>query len=145
MWEEQPVCGGRQGAVLVHAKPARGPGFPIKAPRRHMRLECGLEGRDQLLKLVEGQAGEIQELRRARLQIGKPDTGHGWCLLSWEAQYIINRDNLIHTAAAARDRYWDGHWRGDSPSPPGPDRHSPGWGRNGVRCRPGGGALASAQ
>jgi hypothetical protein len=27
-----------------------------------MRLEGGLEGQHQLLKLVEGQAGEIQEL-----------------------------------------------------------------------------------
>ncbi len=29
----------------------------------------GLEGGDQVLKLIEGQAGEIQELRRAGLQI----------------------------------------------------------------------------
>jgi hypothetical protein len=33
-----------------------------------MRVKRRLKGRDQLLKLVEGQAGEIQELRGARLQ-----------------------------------------------------------------------------
>jgi len=32
-----------------------------------MGLERGLEGRDELLKLVERQAGEIQELHRAGL------------------------------------------------------------------------------
>jgi hypothetical protein len=41
-----------------------------------MGLERRLEGRDQLLKLVEGQAGAIQELRGASLQIGKAYTGH---------------------------------------------------------------------
>jgi hypothetical protein len=59
-----------------------------------MRLERGLKGWDQLLKLVESQACHIQELRGAGLQIGKLYTGHLWCLLYWEAQYIINRDNL---------------------------------------------------
>jgi len=37
-----------------------------------MRLERDLEGRDQDLKLLERQAGEIQKLYRARLRIGKP-------------------------------------------------------------------------
>ena len=37
-----------------------------------MRLERRLEGRDQLLKLVEGQAGQIQELRGAGLHVGEP-------------------------------------------------------------------------
>ena len=59
-----------------------------------MGLECGLKGRGQLLKLVERQAREIQELHGAGLHIGKPYTGHTSCLLSWEAQYIINRDKL---------------------------------------------------
>jgi hypothetical protein len=62
-----------------------------------MRVERRLKRRDQLLKLVESQAGEIQELRGAGLQIGEPYTGHGWCLLSWEAQYTINRDELIRS------------------------------------------------
>jgi|GEM_PF-5886992 len=70
--EEQPIFRCREGAVLVHGEPARSPGLPIEAPRRHMRLECRLERRDQLLKLVEGQTGEIQELRGAGLQIGEP-------------------------------------------------------------------------
>ncbi len=59
--EEQPIFWRRQGAVLVHAKPTCGPGFPIEAPRCHMRLERRLERWDQLLKLVERQAGQIQE------------------------------------------------------------------------------------
>src|SRR5258706_14336218 len=42
---------------------ARGPRLPIEAPRGHMRLERGLEWRDQLLEFVQGQAGQIQELR----------------------------------------------------------------------------------
>ena len=46
-----------------------------------------LEGWDQLVKLVEGQAGKIQQLRGARLVIGKVNTGDGSCLLSREAQY----------------------------------------------------------
>jgi hypothetical protein len=45
-------------------------------------LERDLEGRDQLLKLVESQAGEIQELYWTGLQVSEPYTGHGWCLLS---------------------------------------------------------------
>src|SRR5262245_52546192 len=46
-----------------------------------MALERGLKGRDQLLKLVQGQAREIQERHRAGLQLGKPYTSHGSCLL----------------------------------------------------------------
>src|SRR2546426_10418925 len=101
--EEQPVFRRRQGAVFVDGKLASGSGFPIKAPRGHMHLKCRLKGRDQLLKLVEGQAGEIQELCGAGLQIGKPYTGHTWCLLSWEAQYTINRDNLNWLIAIGAD------------------------------------------
>jgi hypothetical protein len=37
-------------------------------------VERGLERRDQLLKLVEPQAGAIQELQRAGLEVGKPYT-----------------------------------------------------------------------
>ncbi|MGE3541879.1 MAG: hypothetical protein AB7N91_31230 [Candidatus Tectimicrobiota bacterium] len=53
----------------------------VEAPRGHMRLECGLEGRDELLKLVEGQAGEIQELQRAVLHVRELDMCHVWFLL----------------------------------------------------------------
>jgi hypothetical protein len=38
----------------------------------HMRVERRLEGRDQLLKLLERQAGEIQALHRAGLQVSEP-------------------------------------------------------------------------
>jgi hypothetical protein len=37
-----------------------------------MRLERGLEGWDEELKLVQGQAGEIQERRGAGLQVSEP-------------------------------------------------------------------------
>ena len=70
--EEQPIFRRRQGAVFVHGKLAGRPGFPIEAPRGHMRLERRLKGRDQVLKLLEGQAREIQELRGAGLHVGKP-------------------------------------------------------------------------
>jgi hypothetical protein len=93
--EEQPIVRCRQGAVLLDGKLAGGPGFPIKAPRGHMRLERRLEGGDQGLKLLEGQARGIQELRRTRLHIVEPNTGHTWCLLSWEAQYTIIGINSI--------------------------------------------------
>jgi hypothetical protein len=49
------------------SEPASHPRFPIHPPRRHPGLKCGLEGQDKLLKLVERQAGEIQELHRAGL------------------------------------------------------------------------------
>ena len=92
--EEQPIFRRRQRAVLVHAKLASGPRLPVHPPCRHTGLERGLEGRDQLLKLVEGHAGHIEELQRAGLRLGEPSTGHRGCLLSWEAQYTINRDKL---------------------------------------------------
>ncbi len=51
--EEQSLFRRRSGTVLVHGKPAGGPGFSIEAPRRHRRLERRLEGRDQDLQLLE--------------------------------------------------------------------------------------------
>ena len=39
--------------VPTYYKPAGCSRFPIEAPRRHMRLESSLKGRDELLKLVE--------------------------------------------------------------------------------------------
>src|SRR5215468_2855063 len=47
-----------------------------------MALERGLEGRDQLLKLVKRHAREIQELHWTGLQLSEPYTCHGSCLLS---------------------------------------------------------------
>ena len=60
-----------------------------------IKAERSLEGRHQLLKLLEGQAGQIQELRGTGLHIGKPDTGPLWCLLAREAQYTIIGINSI--------------------------------------------------
>jgi len=70
--EEESIFRCRQRAMLVDGKPAGGAGCPIEAPRRPMRLERRFKGRDQDLKLLQGQAGEIQKLRRARLRIGTP-------------------------------------------------------------------------
>src|SRR5215510_5335244 len=72
----------RERAIFIHGKPACGPRFPIHPPCRHPGLERGLEGQDELLKLVERQTGEIQELHRTGLQLGEPYTCHGSCLLS---------------------------------------------------------------
>jgi hypothetical protein len=46
--------------------------LPIHPPRRHPGVERGLEGRDELLKLVKRDAREIQEHSRAGLQLGEP-------------------------------------------------------------------------
>jgi hypothetical protein len=70
--KQEPIFRCRQGAVLVHGEPAGRPRFPIYPPRRHPGVECRFEGRNQLLKLVKRHAREIQKLRRARLQLGKP-------------------------------------------------------------------------
>ena len=70
--EEQPIFRGRQGAVFVYAKLAGDPGFPIEAPRAHMRVERGFKGRDQELKLVKSQAGEIEKLCWAILHVSEP-------------------------------------------------------------------------
>jgi hypothetical protein len=70
--KQQPVFRCRQGAVLIASKPAGSPGFPIETPRAHMRLERRFKGWDQELKLVERQAGKIEELCRAGLQVSEP-------------------------------------------------------------------------
>jgi len=70
--EEEPIFRRRQRAVFVDGKPASGPRLPIHAPRLHPGLVCGLEGRDQLLKLLERHAGQIQELGGAGLQVSEP-------------------------------------------------------------------------
>jgi len=88
--EQEPIFRGRQGTILIDDKLAGGPGFPIEAPRRHMRLERGFEGWNQLLKLLKGHARQIQELRGAGLHIDELYTGHLWCLLSSETQYNID-------------------------------------------------------
>jgi hypothetical protein len=94
--EEQPIFGGRQGAVLIDGKLAGGPGLPIEAPHGHVRVERGLEGWDQRLKFLKGQTREIQELCGAGLHIGELYTGHTWGLLSWKAQYTMIGINSNH-------------------------------------------------
>jgi hypothetical protein len=78
--EEQPLFRCRQGAVLVDGKLAGGAGFAIEALRCYMRLKRRLEGRDELVKLVGGEACQIQELHGASLHVGQPYTGYVWCL-----------------------------------------------------------------
>ena len=68
----EPGCGCPQGAVLIDGKSACGARFPIEAPRRHPGVERCLKGWDEDLKLLDSQAGEIQELCGARPQIGEP-------------------------------------------------------------------------
>src|SRR5207248_1745952 len=69
--EEQAIFRCRERTVLVHRAPAGGPRFPIEAPRGEMRLERCLKGRNEELKLVERETGQIQELRGAGLHVGE--------------------------------------------------------------------------
>jgi len=70
--EDEPIVRGAQGAGLVHGTSPGGPGFPIQPPLRHMGLKSGFKGGDQVLKLVERHARQIEELCRAVLQVGEP-------------------------------------------------------------------------
>lgn len=83
--EEQPSFRRRQGTVLGHRTPVRS-GEAIEAPRGPPRLERRLEGQDQLLKLVERHAGEIEKLCRAGLQVSEPSTSQSGGLHASEAQ-----------------------------------------------------------
>jgi hypothetical protein len=69
--EEQAIFRRRERTVLVDREPAGGPRFPIETPRGEMRVERGLKGRDEELKLVERETGQIQELRGAGLHVGE--------------------------------------------------------------------------
>jgi hypothetical protein len=80
--EEQPIFRRCQRAGPIDGEPAGGSRFAIEAPRRHVVLERRLEGRDQGLKLLQGQTGEVQELRGAGLHVSEPYSSHGSCLLS---------------------------------------------------------------
>jgi hypothetical protein len=90
----QPILRRRQRTMLVGRVPPGGARFPIEAPVGHGALERGLKGWDQRLKLVHGETGQIQDLRRAGLEIGEPSRAHSSGLLSLEAQYTLNRDEL---------------------------------------------------
>jgi len=71
-----PICRPRPQplplAPGVQDKLARGPGFPIELPCRHRGWERGLKRENELRKLVQGQAGHIEELARAGLQSRPP-------------------------------------------------------------------------
>jgi hypothetical protein len=92
--KQQPILRRRQRTVLVGRIPPGGAQLPIEAPVGHVALERGLKGWDQLLKLVYGETGQIQDLRRAGLEIGEPSCAHSCGLLSLETQYTLNRDDL---------------------------------------------------
>ena len=70
--KQQPILGRGQRAVLVRRVPAGGARLSIEAPLRHMRLECRLEREDQMLKLLDGETGQIEHLCRAGLDVGEP-------------------------------------------------------------------------
>jgi hypothetical protein len=70
--KQQPILRRRQRTVLVGRLPPGGARLPIEAPGGHVALERGLKGWDHLLKLVHGETGQIQDLRRAGLEIGEP-------------------------------------------------------------------------
>jgi hypothetical protein len=70
--EQEPIFRRRQGAVFIHDKPTSSPRLPIHPPHGHPGVERGLEGWDELLKLVKRHAREIEELQRVRLSLGKP-------------------------------------------------------------------------
>ena len=69
--EQKPILRRGEGTVLVGGITTGGARLPIEAPEGHMRLEGGLKGRDDLLKLVHRETGQIEHLRRAHLQIGE--------------------------------------------------------------------------
>src|SRR5215470_4820030 len=79
--KEQTIVRRGERTVLVDGKLACRPGFPIEAPRGHIRLERRLKGRDQKLKLVERQTRQIQELCGAILHVGILYMRHGGDLL----------------------------------------------------------------
>jgi hypothetical protein len=91
---QQPILRRRQRTVLVGRVPPGRARLPIEAPVGHMRLERGLKGWDQALEFLHGETGPIQDLRRAGLEIGESSHAHRCGLLSLEAQYTLNRDEL---------------------------------------------------
>src|SRR5919109_3668796 len=94
--KQQPICRRWQRTALRGGVPAGGARLPVQAPVGHRGVEHGLKGRDQLLKLLYRQAGQIQHLRGASPAVGQAYTSHGRGLLSSEAQDTINRDELYY-------------------------------------------------
>jgi hypothetical protein len=70
--KQQPILGCRQRAVPVGRVPTGGARLSIEPPLRHMSLECRLEREDQMLKLLDGETGQIEYLCRAGLDVGEP-------------------------------------------------------------------------
>jgi hypothetical protein len=68
----QPILRGRQRTVLVGRVPPGRARLSIEAPVGHVALIRGLEGENQRLKFVHGETGQIQDLRRAGLEINEP-------------------------------------------------------------------------
>jgi hypothetical protein len=91
---QQAILRHRQRTVLVSRIPPGRARLPIEAPVGHVALKRGLKGWDQLPKLGHGETGQIQDLRRAGLEIGEPSRAHRCGLLSLETQYTLNRDEL---------------------------------------------------
>jgi hypothetical protein len=93
--ETQPsILGRRPRTGLLSGRPAGRARLPIEAPLSHMGLKCDLKRRDQALKLIQGQTGQIQHLQRAGLEVGESSMPHSCGLLSLEAHDIINRNKL---------------------------------------------------
>ena len=92
--KQQPILRRRQRTVLIGRVPPGSARLPIETPVGHVALEGGLKGWDQRLKFVHGETRQIQHLRRAGLEIGEPSRAHSCSLLSLEAQYTLNRDDL---------------------------------------------------
>jgi hypothetical protein len=83
--KQPPILRRGHRTVRLGRVPAGGTRPPIEAPVRHRRFERGLKGGNQALKLVHGETGHIQDLRRALLELGEPSRAHGGGLLSLEA------------------------------------------------------------
>jgi len=68
---QPPIFWRRERTVFIGRVPAGGARLPIEAPVSHIRLERGFKGPDQWLKLLQRQAGQIQHLRGAGLDVGE--------------------------------------------------------------------------
>jgi hypothetical protein len=69
-----------------------------------MGLKGGLKRRDQAPKLIQGQTGQIQHLKRAGLEVGESSMPHRGGLLSSEAQDIINSTLAIFLGTGDQDK-----------------------------------------
>jgi hypothetical protein len=70
--KQQPILWRRQGTVRIGRVPTGGARPAIEAPVGHMGLERGLKRRHQVPELIRGQAGQIEHLCGAALEIVEP-------------------------------------------------------------------------